>query len=64
MTDDVLRLADPGLGIEVDGDEVEICRLCCAAFGSKSDAVDDVVGDGCVEPYLTFVALITSELPS
>jgi hypothetical protein len=48
MTDDVSRVTQPGRGVWVDGEEVEIERACCfradaLAFG---DAAETTTGAG------------------
>lgn len=41
ITDEVSRLTEPGFGVEVLGDEVDIVRSCWRPFGA--------VGGGCEE---------------
>ena len=60
MTDDVSRLTDPGLRMEVEGDDVDMCRRCWAIFGIEEVVMVDLVVGGAAGFCCRLVALIGS----
>lgn len=60
MTDEVSRFTDPGLRMEVEGDDVDMCRRCWVTFGIDEVIVVVLVGEGATGFCWRFVALIGS----